>query len=378
MNKLSSLYLDLLRILSAFYVFIYHVGSETIGGNLVFSTQSISSKVGLLYLSAHYFVIVFFVLSGFLITMSANRKGTTLKSFFTARLGRLYSVLIPSLLFSLFTAFILIKTKIFPSEIIHNYSQLLPRIFLNISFMAQSWSLCASPPLNNPFWSVMYEFLYYLIIASFFLVKGNTKYIYILFVFLIAGLKVMLLFPCWLMGSLLFILFSKGIRLNYGFSLGIFILSTFIILLIITGYTTIPFTKQPSECLFLGKSIFYSWNFIADFIFSSLIALNIFSFFHFSNTLLPYINGNKFSYFERMIKLISNCTYTLYLFHLPLLFLFSSILPYNRTNPYHQLSLIILVIVLTYFIARNTEWKVNLWRGFIEKIFNIPSSFKNK
>jgi succinate dehydrogenase hydrophobic anchor subunit len=32
---------------------------------------------------------------------------------------------------------------------------------------------------------------------------------------------------------------------------------------------------------------------------------------------------------------------------------------------------VLLVLVTVYFIAKQTEWKVELWRGFVEKAFNF-------
>ena len=203
MNKIVSFYLDLLRILSAFYVFIFHVGSGEIDTKLIFSTHHFSKILGLNYYSAHYFVIVFFVLSGYLITMSASRPNISVKTFITARLGRLYSVLIPALFLSFLVAKILIIGNYYPLDLIKNNTLLVQRFILNATFLSQSWSLNATPPLNNPFWSVQYEFMYYLIIASWLLVKNRLKYILILLIILISGLKVMLLFPCWLLGSFL-------------------------------------------------------------------------------------------------------------------------------------------------------------------------------
>jgi hypothetical protein len=30
-----------------------------------------------------------------------------------------------------------------------------------------------------------------------------------------------------------------------------------------------------------------------------------------------------------------------------------------------------MVLIAVYFIAKQTEWKVELWRGFVEKLFNL-------
>ena len=368
MNKVSSIYLDILRVLSAFYVFIFHVGSYKIGEEHIFSSPTFNETLGLKYLSAHYFVIVFFVLSGFLITMSASRENISIKSFFISRLGRLYSVLIPALFLSLFTALIIINFHFFPSELIPNNSNNIARIFLNITFLTQSWSLNATPPLNNPFWSISYEFMYYLIMASFLLIKGKKRYPIILIVMLIAGPKVMILFPCWLIGSVVFFLVQKNKLLKTIPSIIFFVITTLLLILILSDLITIPFTKQSGDHLFHGILLFFSWNFLADYMFSLLVALNIFSLFGFSKVVLPWFDGKMFEFF---LKKVSNCSYTLYLFHIPIMFLFILFIPYESTSPVNQIMLIVSVLVTVYLIATQTEWKVSEWRGYIESIFEF-------
>lgn len=371
MNKIVSFYLDLLRILSAFYVFIFHVGSGEIDTKLIFSTHHFSKILGLNYYSAHYFVIVFFVLSGYLITMSASRPNISVKTFITARLGRLYSVLIPALFLSFLVAKILIIGNYYPLDLIKNNTLLVQRFILNATFLSQSWSLNATPPLNNPFWSVQYEFMYYLIIASWLLVKNRLKYILILLIILISGLKVMLLFPCWLLGSFLYFIVSKKKTINIGISVMLFFSTLILLFLILNGRLILPFEKPIGDHDFYGFLLFFSWNFKADLIFSFLVATNVFAIFSLSKKMEYFNTSSVFNKLHAKIQIISNCSYTLYLFHLPLLFLFSSIIPYDKTNSFHQIGLVLLVLVTVYFIAKQTEWKVELWRGFVEKAFNF-------
>jgi peptidoglycan/LPS O-acetylase OafA/YrhL len=311
------------------------------------------------------------VLSGYLITMSASRPNISVKTFITARLGRLYSVLIPALFLSFLVAKFLIIGNYYPLDLIKNNTLLVQRFILNATFLSQSWSLNATPPLNNPFWSVQYEFMYYLIIASWLLVKNRLKYILILLIILISGLKVMMLFPCWLLGSLLYYLISKKKTLNFGISVTLFFSTLILLALILSGKLLLPFEKPIGDHDFYGFLLFFSWNFKADLIFSFLVATNVFAIFGLSKKMEYFNSSVAFKKLHSKIQIISNCSYTLYLFHLPLLFLFSTIVPYDKTSTIHQIGLIFLVLLTVYFIAKQTEWKVELWRGFVEKAFNF-------
>jgi hypothetical protein len=210
--------------------------------------------------------------------------------------------------------------------------------------------------------------MYYLIIASLLLVKGSKKYLLLVIVVLLAGPKVMLLSPCWLIGSILYILVSKEKYVGKTLSILLFTISSIIFVLIIFGIITIYLTKETGNHNFFGYLLFFSWNFRADILLSLLIAINIYGLFGITKTVLPKIEGKVFLKIHNIIRKASNCTYTLYLFHMPLLFLFTSIIPYERTSPYHQIYLTCAVIISTYFIAKQTEWKVNFWRALVANI----------
>src|SRR5579863_3058193 len=86
MKPATSLYLDLMRFTAAATVFFYHVGGFT--GGLFWRAQ----------LYAQTAVVIFFVLSGFVIAhVLATRERSPL-DYGASRFARLYSVVIPALL----------------------------------------------------------------------------------------------------------------------------------------------------------------------------------------------------------------------------------------------------------------------------------------
>jgi peptidoglycan/LPS O-acetylase OafA/YrhL len=377
LNKMSSAYLEVIRIVSASYVFIFHVGSVSVGSALVFSTPQYGKSLRLSDYAAHFFVIVFFVLSGFLITMSASRPGLNFKTFLIARLGRLYSVLIPSLIFSYLVYAFLVFCKNVPPGQLEGSGHLLIRFFLNLSFLTQSWSLCSTPPLNTPFWSVNYEFVYYLLMGSLLLIRSNYKIVFFIIVAVIAGPKVLILFPAWLVGSLLYYCSQRRL-ISPKISGIIFVITSVTIIFSILNPEQFPLIKSTGDVRLWGANLLFSWNYQADYLFSILIALNIYSFFGISKLLLDFFLNKGFEKVFNFIKTIGDCTYTLYLFHLPLLFFFAFIFPYNKNTSLNQFGLILSVIITAYFIARFTEWKVLFWRDLVAGVFNLTFFKKQK
>lgn len=377
-DKIKSFYLDFIRLIASLYVFTYHIGTEQINGIVLFSKSSFKYFWKFQDLSAHYFVIVFFVLSGFLITMSVSKPGITIKGFFIARLGRLYSVLIPSLILSFAVYLGLIFMNVYTAEEIVNNKHLFLRFIINLTFLSQSFNFFSVPPINAPFWSISYEFMYYVIIAVMFLIKGWKKYVFIIVFSIIAGLKILLLFPCWLIGSILFYVVREKKFLKNSVSIVLFALTTVLLFMIVVGDIIIPFQMNPSTTDdYLGIRLFYSTNFIADYLFGLLFALNMYSFFGLSRIFLQFQKSKIFKCLDKSISTLSNCSFTLYLFHMPLLFLFSAIWFYDKTNYYHQIGLIGAVLVSVYFIAQQTEWKVDFWRKTVLKIINSMENIYN-
>ncbi|HTC84425.1 MAG TPA: acyltransferase family protein, partial [Rhizomicrobium sp.] len=88
MKKELSVYLDILRVLAAAAVFLSHLSWLEISGGFLWQLQPYG----------HPAVIVFFVLSGYLIQYSVAARENRLADYAVARLGRLYSVVIPALI----------------------------------------------------------------------------------------------------------------------------------------------------------------------------------------------------------------------------------------------------------------------------------------
>ena len=90
MNKGFSVYLDLVRFIAACLVYIYHSNQRLLVEEIL-----PASNFG------HSSVIVFFVLSGFVITYVTDTKENTWTSYWASRLSRVYSVAMPAIVLTL-------------------------------------------------------------------------------------------------------------------------------------------------------------------------------------------------------------------------------------------------------------------------------------
>lgn len=92
MNKNFSLYLDIVRFVAALAVFLDHLSSKPFTENVLFHAFGLYGQLA---------VIVFFVLSGYVIAFVTATKELDAKSFFVARVSRIYSVVILALILTL-------------------------------------------------------------------------------------------------------------------------------------------------------------------------------------------------------------------------------------------------------------------------------------
>src|SRR6185436_14688331 len=74
------------------------------------------------------------------------------------------------------------------------------RFVLNLFFSAEIWGWSIRAFSNGPFWSLCYEFWYYIIFAAWFYLKRPFNRVVAAAICLLVGPKILVLFPIWLAG----------------------------------------------------------------------------------------------------------------------------------------------------------------------------------
>jgi peptidoglycan/LPS O-acetylase OafA/YrhL len=186
----TSTYLNLLRFFAAAGVVLHHFHDKHFGPDWL--TRYFPSE-------GRGFVTVFFVLSGFVVSMIAGQK--SVGEFTLDRSVRIYVVALPVL-----TGCTLLSVwfpHAFPTtEYQTAVDQPLATFALNALFLSQSWQLYFVPFLDGPYWSLSYEVMYYVIFACFTYAQGKQRWLWVALSLFVAGPKILLLFPCWMVGAL--------------------------------------------------------------------------------------------------------------------------------------------------------------------------------
>jgi peptidoglycan/LPS O-acetylase OafA/YrhL len=190
----TSLYLDFFRFSCAIYVVVAHA----------FLPQMTRTQLRVPF--GEDAVIAFFVLSGFVIANVAETRERNIFSYGAARLARLWSVLIPALLFGpVFDSIgIYFDRSLYetwaPNGIAGHW---LPQAVASATFVNEVWFTSLAPQFNAPVWSIGFEAWYYAFFAVFMFAKRG-KGLWLLLALICAGPKILLLLPTWIMGVLLY------------------------------------------------------------------------------------------------------------------------------------------------------------------------------
>ena len=301
------LFYDLIRGVCALIVFLGHLRNAVLPPFNNLNSPGYLTKI-YYFISGfgHECVLIFFVLSGYLVGGHIIRCGESFSwgPYIIKRLCRLWCVLIPALIATYIIdaciGFNDIKIynntfiNSFPAE--DNYSRSVTTFICNAFFLQNIISVNFGS--NGPLWSLSYEFWYYILFPLIFLCINETKrykkMLYILLLCLIiwfvVPIEMLALFPIWLFGVAAYFTRSFYDVSKY-WSLG---LVTFFSVLILIRFKLI-------------SGLFSSY----------LLGLSILA------LMVTCVKPCDFliNYFkiDKVVTFLSNFSYTLYLFHMPLI-----------------------------------------------------------
>lgn len=185
--SLASRILDFIRFLSALIVFLFHFYVP---------------------LPGYQAVMIFFVLSGYFISLSVlniiKNKKWKWSDYLIKRLLRLWIVLIPCLLLTIIWANMQLSLLGYDQHIVDvlNIKTFLGNLFFLQGILVEPFGK------NGPLWSLSYEFWYYILFPCLVLIVTSKKIIvkswYVLLfvgIAMFVGEKIMLYFLVWLLGA---------------------------------------------------------------------------------------------------------------------------------------------------------------------------------
>jgi len=324
---------------------------------------------------ARYAVICFFILSGFLITMSIL-KNITINNrfdsldFLKKRLIRIYPPYFFSLLLCVFIYYVVSYFEM------HGYNtfrtpddlylarekfSLVPQTYYKAFFILHNIieGYPSSINMNGPLWSISYEWWLYILAMFFSIWVKNKNYLIGLVSFLIimvylfhtSNYSFIWFSTFWVLGAISAIIYSKKLKIKKNIIIPIIIsLLTIVIVYLFNDWKILI----PRD-----DNITFSFQLLI-----SVLLVLVFSF--------PLF---RYNLFINIFKKTAKFSYTLYVIHFPIILISYSILHvfYQNQNNFTRLlvflSLCIIIIIISNFLSTFLENK-NIHIAMIKKISN--------
>jgi peptidoglycan/LPS O-acetylase OafA/YrhL len=342
MRKEFSIYLDLIRFMAALMVVIYHSNTRALTTELVpFSNHG------------HAAVIVFFILSGYVISFVTSTRENTPIAYWSSRLSRFYLLVIPVVLITPVLDIVggALGPQFYDGKSTHDLAWL--RILTSLTYMNEIWTISIMSFSNVPFWSLCYEMWYYVMFSVAAFTQGRTRILLLTACALVVGPKILLLAPIWVLGVVLH-RWKALDRLPEAVSWVLFLGSIALYALFQHyGLTEYGYTL-------LGKLIGTHWArelafsryFILDYPLALIVAANFIGSrnisFRFGWLLLPL---------ERPIRWVAGLTFPLYIMHQPVMQFFSALIDGNPNTPVFYLEVMACTFATVAVLGTYSERK---------------------
>ena len=366
---------DLIRAVAAFAVMIGHLRTFFFVDFQHLQSKSFALQI-LYFLTGfgHQAVIVFFVLSGFLISSTILRSHIlgkwSWRHYAVNRATRLYVVLLPGLLLGFFWD--RLGSWLFASKGIYAHvlsdlgpavplTNLTPVNFLGNLFFLQT-ILCETFGSNGPLWSLSNEFWYYVLFplalgagiawASRRFLIATTFTFLALFISVFLGRGIMVGFLIWLAGFGLVLLYSR-VQIRSG-SAALVLVCLFSLL---AGGTLAFARVRQWDPLLIDLEVG--------------LAFTLFLF-----ALLQFEVGENSSPYSAVAHRFAGFSYSLYVLHFPFLLFFRSwLVPADRWQPtaVHLLSAATVgagSVLYAWLVSRVTEARTDVARVWVNRFLN--------
>lgn len=352
-HQAFSIYLDLVRFLAAVLVYLWHSNQRRLIEPLV--------PMGLYGKSA---VIAFFVLSGFVIAYVVHTKERDWRRFVAGRTARIFSVVIPVLMLTLM--FDAIGRSLSPIVYQGQYpwDHFIVRTGASLAMLTEVWAVSITTFSNVPYWSIAYEWWYYVLFGLAVFVPGRWRWPGVVLTALLLGPKIILLAPVWLSGVLLYRWRWMAER-SVGFGACLVVISLVGIWAFHYG-DYVEFVDHRVSAL-VGERWFrllaFSKHFLSDYLLCALVWMN----FAGMRLLAPWLAPLLLAV-ERPVRAAASLTFTLYLLHQPALLMWAAVLRGNPREWSTWGAFTALTAVTIVLVSHFTEQRRHLLKAALERL----------
>lgn len=344
----ASILLDGLRIAAALTVVVFHASGQW--------TTAYPAAHHQLGKWAHAAVVVFFVLSGYVIAFTTAAAARGGRQYALARLSRLYSVALPALLLTAVIEAVVARTDAaLAARYISGHSGL--RYGLSAIFCNEFGFFSAAPPLISPFWSLSFEFWYYLLFGLWvYCPAGPRKRWWLLGAGCLAGPKILLLLPIWLFGVLAYRLPKPNFLAAAPW--------VFVFLWLAVAGLVVSYLPALPDAVG-AKPLYMAGQFLTDWAVGAVVALAIWCL----PTEVP-APAQSLAW-TKPLRTLADLSFPLYVLHFPLLVAVRAVFGW-RANDLPQMGLAtVLVCVVALALGRALESQRPAWRRLFSWLLDL-------
>lgn len=327
--KAFSIYLDLVRFTAACLVYLYHSNQRWL----------VEPILPLAY-HGHSSVIVFFVLSGYVIAYVTDTKERDWATYTASRLSRVYSVALPTIVLTVLLDWV--GRHFLAEPYIYPFDWFGARILSSLVMTNEVWFVSITSFSNVPYWSICYEAWYYVAFGLLAFLPRRKAWVLVGLLALLLGPKVVMLAPIWGLGVLLY--HWRGLADTSEHTGWALVVGSIIGITLYLHFGVEKTASAPFQAL-LGKHWFeqfaFSRWFIGDYLLGPLVMLHFAGMRRVAGRL-----GGLLSTIERPVRLLAAYTFTLYLLHQPF-FLFWGTVLHGDNRGYGNWVLVTLLVALS-------------------------------
>lgn len=350
MNRAFSIYLDLVRFTAACLVYLYHSNQRML------STEILpASNFG------HSAVVVFFVLSGFVIAYVTETKENQWIKYAASRISRIYSVAFPAVFLTI--ALDTVGRHLYPAIYYYPFDNFPIRIVSSLLMLNETWFISITSFSNVPYWSIGYELWYYVGFAVVTFLPSRMAGAALVGLAFVLGPKVVLLAPIWIAGVLLYrwkavasISRSTALLMVISSVIGIWAYHYLEIGELATNWLKSLIGEE------WHKQLTFSKFFLGDYVLGALVFLNFAGMKALGDVIAPVLQR-----VERPVRFLAAYTLTLYLLHQPLFLFWAAVIRGNPDNSYYWWMTTLMVALSIFVIGYITENRRHLLRQSLVK-----------
>ena len=362
MTVRQSAYLDLLRVVAAFAVVFGHIALWR------FSGERYNTMRGHAFASDA--VIVFFVLSGFIMAFVTTQRNRGAANFAMSRATRILSVAVPALILTVLVDRwgYAIAPDFYARYIIPDPGVSVEEAVRALSFSTHWWELRLPPGSNAPWWSLSYEVSYYVMFGLWVFARGWLRWGLLALAALVVGPNTLLLMPAFIIGVWLHghLRGAAERPQDRGMSIALSALpvGTYAMLHMGNVPKTLEAWTTQAVTAEMGWALQFSSNFVWAAVVAVLVAVHIRGMWR-----LLSAEGRGTAPWVKPVKWLAGGTFSLYLVHFPLLHLIEVGLPTSGSARLDDVVMGAVAVLACYLFAEAFERPLPRFRAALRKLF---------